>query len=276
MSKSQPLPSESSLPSWWRWTLLIPPLVMLGCAAGWWSWSGAAPPVQGLPRADYKITAKYPHDPQAFCQGLEYHGGQLYEGTGKYGQSQLRRVELKTGNVLQKAPLDPRVFGEGITILGDKIYQLTWKSQIGFVYDLKTLRPLARFRYAGQGWGLANDGQQIIMSDGSSILRFLDPGRMRVVRRLKVRIGRTPVDRLNELEYVNGEIWANVWYEDQIIRIHPKTGQVVGLIDLTDLYPAADRPHKDAVLNGIAYDAENDRVFVTGKDWPNLFELKIE
>lgn len=222
----------------------------------------------------FEVVNTFPHDPRAYCQGLVIDQGILYEGTGKYGESTLRRVELDTGRVLQSVSLPRRYFGEGITIMGDKIYQLTWKSHVGFVYDKKTLNAIDRFRIVGEGWGLTHDGTHLIMSDGSSTLRFLDPQTFAVKRRLLVQSQGRRVPKLNELEYVNGEILANVWYEDYIVRIDPVSGKVVGWIDLRNLLPG--RRDREAVLNGIAYDADKDRLFVTGKNWPKLFEIRVK
>jgi glutaminyl-peptide cyclotransferase len=226
--------------------------------------------------AGYRVVKVYPHDRQAFTQGLQYVDGFLYESTGQHGQSGIRKIKLETGEVLQHQPLDPKYFGEGITVWGDTIVQLTWQSEIGFVYDKKTLKQLRSFTYAGEGWGLTHDGARLIMSDGtaSGSLRFLDPKTLKETGRLVVRDGGRPVDDLNELEYVRGEILANVWMTQRIARISPKTGEVAGWIDLSGLLDPREAAGTD-VLNGIAYDAAGDRLFVTGKLWPKLFEIKI-
>ncbi|HSC25877.1 MAG TPA: glutaminyl-peptide cyclotransferase [Vicinamibacterales bacterium] len=229
----------------------------------------AAAPVHG-----YEIVKSYPHDPRAFTQGLVYLDGFLYEGTGLQGESTLRKVRLETGEVVQQHQLDDRYFGEGIAVWGKTIIQLTWQTEIGFVYDLPTFKPLKTFSYTGEGWGLTQDGARLIMSDGSSSLRFIDPTTLREVGRIAVRDGGVPVDNLNELEQVRGEIFANVWQSYRIARISPKTGRVTGWIDLTGLLPARDARGVD-VMNGIAYDAKGDRLFVTGKLWPRLFEIRI-
>ena len=221
----------------------------------------------------FQVVRAFPHDPRAYTQGLVFEGGFLYEGTGKYGESTLRKVELETGRVVQSRALERRLFGEGIAILGDRIIQLTWRAGTGIVYDKASLRELRRFRYTGEGWGLAWDGTHLIMSDGSSTLRFLDPTTFKVVRRLLVRSRGRRVGRLNELEYVEGEIFANIWYKDWIARISPATGEVTGWIDLRALWP--DREDREAVLNGIAYDPTNRRLFVTGKNWPKLYEIRL-
>lgn len=229
-----------------------------------------------VPTYTYEVINSYPHDPGAYSQGLAYIDGQLYEGTGQRGLSSLRRVDLETGAVLERLPLDRQYFGEGITAWQDQVIQLTWKGRVGFVYDRATFRELKTFRYTGEGWGLTHDGKNLIMSDGTSTLRFLDPQDFKVVKRLVVRNGDSKVRHLNELEYIKGEIWANVWYKDYIVRISPETGNVLGRINLSGLLPVSQRPSRDAVLNGIAYDAKNDRIFVTGKSWPHLFEIQVK
>ena len=239
----------------------------------WWSQVGSrrnSAPTQG-----YTLTRTYPHSQDAYCQGLVFQDGFLFEGTGNYGESSLRKVELETGKVLQERKLDARLFGEGITIWKDQIIQLTWKSRQAIVYDLKTFQQQGRFAYRGEGWGLTHDGKQLIMSDGSATLQFLDPKTFKVQRQLTVRDGRRRITNLNELEYVEGEIYANIWYDDRIARISPQTGKVIGWLDLSRLYPQSQRPHRDAVLNGIAYDAQQRRLLVTGKHWPRLYEIQL-
>jgi|HigsolmetaAR202D_1030399.scaffolds.fasta_scaffold00067_7 Glutamine cyclotransferase len=231
----------------------------------------AAPPVQG-----FRVIASYPHDPEAFTQGLIYENGQLYEGTGLNGRSSLRRVELETGSVQQSVALEEQYFGEGITILGDKIYQLTWQNRVGFVYDKSSFALIGQFSYATEGWGLTTDGTHLIMSDGSSTIYFLDPNSFEVVRQVVVdNPTGGPISRINELEYINGEIYANIWQTDKIVRIDPNNGRVLGWIDLTGLLGPEDRVQPVDVLNGIAYDSENQRLFVTGKLWPKLFEIEL-
>ena len=227
---------------------------------------------------DYQVVNEFPHDSKAYCQGLAFDDGKLFEGTGQYGESNLREVDLESGRVVRQVDLDRRVFGEGITVLNDRIYQLTWKKRTAFVYDKETFRPIARHNYSGQGWGITNDGTHLIMSDGTSTLRFLDPDTFRLEKKLHVHSQRRSVKNLNELEFINGEIWANVWFRDYIVRIAPKTGEVTSIVDLTELFPAHRRPRKnrrEAVLNGIAFDAEDQRIFVTGKYWSRLFEIKV-
>ena len=224
----------------------------------------------------YKVVAEYPHDPRAYCQGLVMDdAGNLFEGTGQYGESVLREVDLATGRPKRQVALDRRIFGEGITIFQDKIYQLTWKRQAGYIFDKATFKMVGTFKYSGQGWGITNDGQSLIMSDGTSTLRFLDPTTFEVTKKLAVRNNGRLVPDLNELEFIAGEIWANVWFKDYIARISPDTGEVVGWVNLAGLYPARLRPERDAVLNGIAYDKTKQRIFVTGKRWPKLFEIEV-
>jgi len=228
-----------------------------------------------VPVYTYRIVNTYPHDRGAFTQGLVFTEGVLYEGTGGLGVSSLRRVELETGHVLQLRRLPVHLFGEGVTILDDRVYQLTWKNHIGFVYDKDSFSLLQDFSYPTQGWGLTHDGQRLIMSDGTSILHFLDPDTLEETGQVEVYDNEGPVTRLNELEYVRGEIFANVWTTDRIARIDPQTGRVTGWINLAGLLSEQDRSQPVDVLNGIAYDAENYRLFVTGKWWPKLFEIEL-
>jgi len=223
-----------------------------------------------VPVQHYRIVRVYPHDPKAFTQGLQYVDGVLYEGTGQRGQSSIRRVKLETGEVLQKRDLASEHFGEGITVWKNDLIQLTWQSHLAFVYDRETFAPKKQFSYPGEGWGLTHDGTSLIMSDGTSELRVLDPVTFVEKRRIRVTAAGAPLRNLNELEYVKGEIFANVWTTDYIARIAPDTGTVTAYIDLRGLLT----PNPD-VLNGIAYDAARDRLFVTGKWWPKLFEIKI-
>jgi glutamine cyclotransferase len=234
--------------------------------------SAAEPPT---PVYGYRIVHVYPHDRTAFTQGLEYRGGYLYEGTGLNGESTLRKVELESGKVLKTIELDSRYFGEGITILDQRVMELTWRSHRGFVYDRDTFQNIRDFDYPGEGWGLTNDGRQIFMSDGSAEIRCWDPSTLQETRRFTVHDGPTSVQSLNELEYVRGEIFANVWLTDKIARISPMDGQVTGWIDLSGLLSAAEIAAGANVLNGIAYDSPGDRLFVTGKLWPKLFEIQL-
>ncbi len=226
------------------------------------------------PVAGYRVVKVYPHDRQAFTQGLQYVDGVLFEGTGQHGQSGIRRVKLETGEVLQMQPLDSKFFGEGITVWRDSIVQLTWQSEVGFVYDKASFKQTRSFNYPGEGWGLTHDGTRLIMSDGSAVIRFLDPATFKETGRITVKDNGVPIKNLNELEFVNGEILANIWQTWRIARISPKTGEVLGWVDLTGLLDPRDAVGAD-VLNGIAYDAKGDRLFVTGKWWPKLFEIKM-
>jgi glutaminyl-peptide cyclotransferase len=243
-----------------------------GRAPGFATWQI---PVGGaLPLYGYTIIKTYPHDPTAFTQGLQYLDGFLYEGTGQNGQSSIRKVKLETGEVLQKRDLPEQHFGEGIVVVGAELIQLTWQSQIAFVYDRQTFAPKRTFNYKGEGWGLTYDGRNLVMSDGSDGLRILDSATFAERRRVNVTAAGTPVRNLNELESVKGEILANVWQTDYVARIDPASGHVTGWIDLRGLLSPVDRAGTD-VLNGIAYDAAGDRLFVTGKWWPRLFEIRL-
>lgn len=236
-----------------------------------------------VPGYTYEIVKTYPHDPEAFTQGLIFHNGFLYEGTGgKKARgddfySSLRKVDLETGKVLQKYDVPPEFFGEGITLLNGKIYQLTWQERTGFVYDINDFKLLKEFRYAGDGWGLTNDGTHLIMTDSTHVIRFVDPETFQTVRTIVVLDERgQPLVKLNELEYINGEIWANVYETGWIVRINPGTGKLLGRIDLSKLVQDEKNRSEDAdVLNGIAYDSSADRIFVTGKMWKRLFEIKV-
>jgi len=228
-----------------------------------------------IPIYTYNIVNTYPHDRNAFTQGLVFEDGVLYEGTGGFGDSTLRRVELETGDILQIRGLSDQFFGEGIAIYGDKIIQLTWRSNIGFVYDKNSFELLQEFNYSTEGWGITYDGTRLIMSDGTSTLHFLDSQTFEEIGQLEVFDSDSPVTRLNELEYVQGEIYANVWQTDRIARIAPETGRVIGWVDLEGLLTPEDRSEPVEVLNGIAYDAKTDRLFVTGKLWPKLFEIEL-
>jgi glutamine cyclotransferase len=228
------------------------------------------------PTFGYRVVTEYPHDRRAFTQGLAYVDGVLYEGTGQYGESTLRRVDLETGEVLQAVGLSKEYFGEGIAVLGDRIYQLTWRNGICIVFDRETFEGLEVFTYQTEGWGLTTDGEQLIMSDGTNRLFIRDPETFAELDTIDVYDGARAIWNLNELEIVDGEIWANVWQTDRIARIDPDTGQVTGWIDLTGLLSESDRGrHRVDVLNGIAHDPETDRLFVTGKLWPKLFEIDI-
>ena len=236
--------------------------------------SAAQQPGASLPLYGYSVVQTYPHDREAFTQGLEYVDGVLYEGTGLNGRSSIRKVKLETGEVLQKHSVPAQYFGEGITVWGSQLVELTWQSGVGLVYDAKTLAERRTFKYSGEGWGLTHDAKSLIMSDGTDAIRFLNPSTFAEERRIKVTAVGVPVKELNELEYVKGEIFANVWQTDYIARIDPATGTIRAWVDLRGLLPQSDRAGAD-VLNGIAYDAARDRIFVTGKLWPKLFEIRL-
>lgn len=223
----------------------------------------------------FRVVQAYPHDQQAFTQGLIYTDGHLYESTGLEGHSSLRMEELETGCILKLQNVPARYFAEGLAPWGNTLIQLTWQSHTALVYDRSTFRLLRTFHYLGEGWGLTQDGKNLIMSDGTATLRYFDPGTFREVRSLVVKDRGSPVTQLNELEFVHGQIYANIWHSDRIARISPQTGKVVGWIDLSGLLPESQRSTHEAVLNGIAYDPEHDRLFVTGKLWPKIFEIKV-
>ena len=228
----------------------------------------------GAPTFGYRVVGAYPHDPTAFTQGLLWDRGELLEGTGLYGHSSLRRVDLRTGRVRQTRRLAKEYFGEGVTLLGGRVFQLTWRAGKGFVYDRDSFELLRTFTFSGEGWGITTDGRRLIMSEGSDTLRFLDPESLRETGRLPVWDGAAPVNRLNELEYVKGEIYANVWMSDRIAVISLESGRVTRWIDLQGILSPLRRDRKK-VLNGIAFDAVGNRLFVTGKFWPRLFEIEI-
>ena len=249
--------------------LIVVLAALLGPAARF-AW--AAIPVYGV-----EVAHVYPHDPQAFTEGLFYLNGFFYESTGLNGRSQIRKVDPASGRVLQSRNLSSAYFGEGIVAWHGRLVQLTWVNHVGFIYDLATFRPIGHFAYAGEGWALTRNAHEIIMSDGTPQLRFLDPETLKETRRLTVTADGQPVKNLNELEWVKGEILANIWLTNRIARIDPTSGKVKGWIDLTGLMDPAELggDDPDAVANGIAYDAEHDRVFVTGKLWPKLFEIQL-
>ena len=229
---------------------------------------------QAVPVLGVQVIKSYPHDPHAFTQGLEYYDGYLYESTGRSGQSTLRRSILETGTILKSVSLPPQYFGEGLTIFRGKIYQLTWLSKMGFIYDVRTFRQVAEFHYESEGWGLTHDEASLILSDGSNKLQFIDPTSFKVTRTLEVYAGNEAVTNLNELEYINGEILANVWHSSRIARIDPRSGQVLAWIDLSSVVTRT-KHEPEEVLNGIAYDTKRRRLFVTGKDWAEILEIKI-
>ncbi|HED64114.1 MAG TPA: glutaminyl-peptide cyclotransferase [Planctomycetes bacterium] len=233
------------------------------CAAG-------PAPVYG-----FKVVHTYPHSPSAYCQGLLVHDGKFYESTGRYGTSSLRRVEIETGKVEKRKDLPPTIFAEGLAWFGDELFQLTWKSGKAHVFDPRTFRVTRNLAYEGEGWGLTTDGKHLVMSDGSSTITFRDPETFEVVRKIEVMADETPIDQLNELEWIDGEIWANIWKRDFLVRIDPKDGKVVGWVNLTGIFDNSKIHDPDAVLNGIAYDPETKRIFVTGKLWPAVFEIEL-
>ena len=244
---------------------------LLGALLGAWRLCGAA---QAETR--WKLVRSYPHDPAAFTEGLFYHDGALYESTGLEGQSEIRKVALKDGKVISRRIIPRPYFGEGIVNWKDRLISLTWRHRQGFVWKLDDFSPVSQFRYEGEGWGLTQDGRSIIMSDGTAQLRFLDTDKLTEERRITVTWNGRPVDRLNELEFVKGEIWANIWYDSHIARIDPRTGAVIDWLDIAPLIKASGADDSEAVANGIAYDAKGDRLFVTGKNWAKLFEIKVE
>jgi len=223
----------------------------------------------------YKIINTFPHSRDAFTQGLFYDRGTLYEGTGQETGSSLREVELESGRVIRQHNLDASLFGEGITLYRDRIYQVTWQNKVGFVYEKSTFKVINKIYYPTQGWGLATVDDRIVMSDGTNVLSFFEPEMFTVISRLEVYDNEKKVESLNELEFINGEIWANIWLSDRIARIDPLSGKVIAYIDLTGILPGSDRNYDTDVLNGIAYDMEGRRIFVTGKKWPKLFEIRI-
>lgn len=224
----------------------------------------------------YELVAEYPHDPKAYTQGLQFDEGALYEGTGNYGTSSIRRVQLETGEVSKIRDLEQSLFGEGIAVLGNRIYQLTYKSQVGFIYDKNSFEEIQKVYYQNrEGWGLTHNGEELIMSDGTNIIYFLDPEMFTVDRQIEVYDDQGPANSLNELEYIEGKIWANRYYTDEIVIIDPASGKVEGRINLKGILKTADRKPSTDVLNGIAWDPQGKRVFVTGKYWPKLFEIRI-
>jgi glutaminyl-peptide cyclotransferase len=223
----------------------------------------------------YRVVHVYPHDSAAFTQGLEFRGGYLYEGTGLKGRSTVRKEKLETGEIVNQIHVPPEYFGEGITVINEHVLELTWVGHIGFVYDQASFRSVRTFAYAGEGWGLANDGRTIYMSDGTAQIRCIDPVSLSETRRITVHDGNQPVTELNELECVRGEIYANVWHSWRIARIAPADGSVLGWIDCTGIIASPEIPDPESVLNGIAYDSMGDRLFVTGKLWPKLFEIQL-
>ncbi len=263
------------------WPVLTTLLLALPASVGAQS-SGPAPPAAATapaaprpPVYGYEVVRTLPHDPTAFTQGLVFRDGELIESTGK-NPSSVRRVRLEDGVVLQKRELDPQYFGEGLTEIDGRVITLTWNNGVGFIWKTGDLTPISRFTYRGEGWGLTHDGTRVILSDGSPSLRFFDPATMTETGQVPVTLNGRPVGQLNELEWIDGEVWANVWQTNFIVRIDPQSGHVVGIIDLTGLLPAGTvKDPADDVLNGIAWDAAGRRLFVTGKNWPSLFEIRL-
>jgi glutaminyl-peptide cyclotransferase len=251
-------------------------ILILVAALTTYACSPASP--AGIPEYTYQVVHTYPHDRTAFTEGLFYLNGYLYESTGLEGQSSVRKVKLESGEVVQRHDLPNEYFGEGIIAWKDKLIQLTYKTQVGFVYDLASFNTLRRFDYPGEGWALTTDGKRLIMSDGTPQIRFWDPETLKELGRLTVTADGQPVQNVNELEWIKGEIYANIWESERIARIDPVSGKVVGWIDLTGLLSPSDRiagENGTDVLNGIAYDAKTDRLWVTGKRWPKLFEIRL-
>jgi glutaminyl-peptide cyclotransferase len=230
-----------------------------------------------VPTYGYEVVNTYKHDPKAFTQGLVFHEGFLYESTGQLEESTLRKVELETGKVLQKLDLPPDVFGEGMTILNGKVYQISWKNGRAWQYNLEDFKLIKEFQYAGEGWGLTHDGKNLLMSDGTHIIRVINPENFETIRTIIVfRENGLPLMQLNELEWVKGEIWANVWQDSKVARINPENGKILGWIDFTEMTKSEVRDPGNDVLNGIAYDEKTDRIFITGKLWKKLFEIKLK
>jgi glutaminyl-peptide cyclotransferase len=231
--------------------------------------------VAAAPVAGYKVVTTYPHSTESYTEGFFYLDGMFYEGTGLTGHSAVLAIQPETGKVLQRRDLPAQYFGEGIIDWGSYVYQWTWQSHICFVYDRFSLRLIKQFTYLGEGWGMTRTAKEIITSDGTDTLRFRNPDTFAETRHIAVHEGAVPITQLNELEYVKGEIYANVWHSDRIVRISPRDGKVLGWIDLTGILPTEDKVNGEAVLNGIAYDAQHDRLFVTGKQWPKIFEIRV-
>ncbi|MGE0126934.1 MAG: glutaminyl-peptide cyclotransferase [Blastocatellales bacterium] len=229
-----------------------------------------------VPTYTYEVVNAYPHDPNAFTQGLVFHQGALYESTGLNGASSLRQVELETGKVMKKIDVPAVFFAEGLALFNNRLYQLTWQSQQGFIYDLDSFNMIRGFSYAGEGWGLTHDSRSLIMSDGTNHIRFLNPDTLEVLRVIAVQDNGREITQLNELEYIKGEIYANIWQTDRIARVDPQSGRVTAWINLSGLLSPEDRSRSVDVLNGIAYDPASDRLFVTGKLWPKLFEIRLK
>ena len=276
----QAVPSRFKKPSRMKF-MPYAALIVAACAVYTLNLIGASPKAASPPSVSVQVIREFPHDPESFCQGLVFHKGKLLEGTGQYQKSRLRSVEIETGVPTLDIRMDSDVFGEGVTVWKDRVLQLTWKNGYLLIYDANTLQRQAYVRYRDidstlrEGWGLTHDGSNLIVSDGSSTLRFVDPTTFKLVRKINVKNGFRSLDKLNELEFVEGEIFANVWYRDQIARIDPIKGNVKGWLDLSAIKPREVRFDREAVLNGIAWDAKQRRLFVTGKNWPAVFEVTV-
>lgn len=258
-------------PLWRKAVWIFMPLLMLGCAEG--STSNAS---ETVPIFSYKVIQSYPHDEGAFTQGLLFKDGYLYESTGLKGHSTVRRVNLEDGKILKATRLEPTLYGEGLAAFSDDLILLTWKAKTGFVLNRADLSAKYKFKYEGEGWGLASSSDSLFMSDGSSFIKVLDPQTLQEKSRFQVTELETPVDKLNELEWVNGELYANIWKSDRIAKINPISGAVTGWIDLKGLYKQRDPKYQgEDVLNGIAFDETGGRLFVTGKLWPYVYEIEI-
>jgi len=234
-----------------------------------------APPAPVVPRYVAEPVRRIAHDSGAFVQGLAFHGPRLFESTGLNGQSSVRELDPTSGRVIRRRDVAEEHFAEGLTVFDGRIFQITWRSQRAFVYELDTFRPIAEHSYVGEGWGLTHDGRQLILSDGTARLRFFDPTNFSEQRWVRVRDGERSIDQLNELEFIDGEVWANIWHEDRIARIDPATGRVVAWVDATALHASLNLPDPEAVLNGIAYERDTRRIFLTGKNWPAKFEIRL-
>ena len=259
-----------------RWGLPLAAAAVVGALGLWFFAGDGASAAQETSAYGYEILDRHPHDSSAYTQGLYFEDGVLFEGTGRRGRSFLREVGIESGAVTREVALPPTFFGEGIATLDTRIFQLTWTSGVGFIYDKGTFRQLGSFRYPGEGWGLTTDGEFLIMSDGTAEIRFLDPESFAEVRRIEVRDADGPVTNLNELEYVDGGIFANIWFSNSIVEIDPESGTVRRSIDFTPLYDEVRPRETDAVLNGIAFDSAQDRFFITGKLWPTMFEVRLD
>jgi len=264
-----PSPTPARSPAFQGLILLVLALFGVGGYFGWRKWRETGW-MQG-----YRVVREFPHDPSAYTQGLVFDQGLLHESTGQRGSSKVRTLELESGVELRATHLPPMYFGEGLALVGERLIQLTWQEGVARVYDRATLKPLDEFRYEGEGWGLAFDGTHLVMSDGSDQLIFRDPQSFKEVRRVRVTAQGTPVRMLNELEVIDGEVWANIWKRELLVRIDPQTGEALGFVDLAGIFDHRSIPSDDAVLNGIAHDPASGRLFVTGKLWPKLFEIEV-